>query len=449
MSIKILMPALSPTMEIGNLAKWLVKEGDKVNSGDIIAEIETDKATMELESIDEGIVAKILIAEGAQAVKVNSLLAVLAEDGEEIEQVIAELDAPTAAVNTATKAEAPANNATTGTEAKPLTDTIEKTNKEVTVTVNNNDKLVNNHSGKIFASPLARRLAKEYGLELSAIQATGPKGRIIKVDVENARNQATMSNNIPLATASEKDILSLFDPENYNIIPHDNMRKTIAKRLLESKLTVPHFYLTIDCELDKLLSLRQEINADAPIIATEKGNVPAYKISVNDMVLRAVALSLRDLPAANVSWLDSGMIHHKHVDIGVAVSIEGGLITPIIRKAEEKNLIVISKEMQDLAKRARDRKLKPQEYQGGTTSVSNLGMFGVKQFSAIVNPPQSTIFAIGAGEKRPIIKNDSIAIANIMSVTISSDHRSVDGALAAELAKIFKGYIEKPLSLLL
>jgi pyruvate dehydrogenase E2 component (dihydrolipoamide acetyltransferase) len=240
----------------------------------------------------------------------------------------------------------------------------------------------------------------------------------------------------------------MFEEGSYELVPHDGMRKTIARRLMESKLTVPHFYLTIDCELDALLALRAQLNAAAPVIKTEKGEVPAYKLSVNDLVIKATALALRDIPEANVSWTDAGMVKHKHSDVGVAVSIPGGLITPIVRGAETKALSAISNEMKDLAKRARDRKLKPSEYQGGTTSVSNLGMFGVKDFAAIINPPHATIFAVGAGEQRAVVKNGELAVANVMSVTLSTDHRAVDGALAAELAKVFKNYIENPLSLL-
>lgn len=439
MAIQILMPALSPTMEEGTLSKWLVKEGDKVNSGDILAEIETDKATMEFEAIDEGIVAKILVQAGSQGVKVNSVLAILAQEGEKLEN-ISNVDTKTSAVSS---------------------DAVEKTTvenpvkQEPAVTTSAAAAALSSvssgaaNANKIFASPLARRIAKDNGLALENIKGTGPNGRIVKADVELALKQPKSVSKAVSLGVSDDEILSLYEAQNYELVPHDGMRKTIAKRLLESKLTVPHFYLTIDCNLDNLLALRQEINAAAPVTGSDKDAKPAYKVSVNDMVLRAVALSLRDLPAANVSWLEHSMIQHKHVDVGVAVAIEGGLITPILRAAETKSLVEISQEVKSLVKRARERKLKPMEYQGGTTSVSNLGMFGVKNFSAIVNPPQSTIFAIGAGEKRPVIVDNKVEVSTVMSVTISSDHRSVDGALAAELAQIFKGYIEKPLSLLL
>lgn len=448
MAIKITMPALSPTMEEGNLAKWLVKEGDKVSAGDVIAEIETDKATMEVEAVDEGIVAKLVVPAGTESVKVNALIAVLAEDGEDVAEAAkaasgdapaaapkAEAAAPVAATTPAPVAAAPA--ATPAPAAAPAP--VAK-------------------GERLFASPLARRVAKDAGVELAAVSGTGPHGRIIRKDVEAAiasgvktAAKPAASATAPLAAvsgASDEATLKMFEEGSYELVPHDGMRKTIARRLMESKLTVPHFYLTIDCELDALLALRSQLNAAAPMIKTEKGEVPAYKLSVNDLVIKATALALRDIPEANVSWTDAGMVKHKHADVGVAVSIPGGLITPIVRGAETKALSAISNEMKDLAKRARDRKLKPSEYQGGTTSVSNLGMFGVKDFAAIINPPHATIFAVGAGEQRAVVKNGELAVATVMSVTLSTDHRAVDGALAAELAKVFKNYIENPLGML-
>ena len=448
MAIKITMPALSPTMEEGNLAKWLVKEGDKVSAGDVIAEIETDKATMEVEAVDEGIVAKLVVAGGTEGVKVNALIAVLAEDGEDVAEAAkaASGDAPAAAP----KAEAAPAAAPAPVAAAPVA-TPAAAPAPVAAPAAKGERL--------FASPLARRIAKEAGVELSAVSGTGPHGRIVRKDVEaaiasgvKAPAAATPSAAAPQAAvasgASDEATLKMFEEGSYELVPHDGMRKTIARRLMESKLTVPHFYLTIDCELDALLALRAQLNAAAPVIKTEKGEVPAYKLSVNDLVIKATALALRDIPEANVSWTDAGMVKHKHSDVGVAVSIPGGLITPIVRGAETKALSAISNEMKDLAKRARDRKLKPSEYQGGTTSVSNLGMFGVKDFAAIINPPHATIFAVGAGEQRAVVKNGELAVANVMSVTLSTDHRAVDGALAAELAKVFKNYIENPLSLL-
>ncbi|MBX8824985.1 pyruvate dehydrogenase complex dihydrolipoamide acetyltransferase [Ochrobactrum sp. SFR4] len=450
MAIKITMPALSPTMEEGNLAKWLVKEGDKVSAGDVIAEIETDKATMEVEAVDEGIVAKLVVAGGTEGVKVNALIAVLAEDGEDVAEAAkaASGDAPAAAPKA--EAAAPVSASAPAAPAPAATPAPAAAPAPVAAPVTKGERL--------FASPLARRVAKDAGVELAAVSGTGPHGRIIRKDVEAAIASGVKAPAKPVASAaapqvavsgaSDEATLKMFEEGSYELVPHDGMRKVIARRLMESKLTVPHFYLTIDCELDALLALRSQLNAAAPMIKTEKGEVPAYKLSVNDLVIKATALALRDIPEANVSWTDAGMVKHKHADVGVAVSIPGGLITPIVRGAETKALSAISNEMKDLAKRARDRKLKPTEYQGGTTSVSNLGMFGVKDFAAIINPPHATIFAVGAGEQRAVVKNGELAVATVMSVTLSTDHRAVDGALAAELAKVFKNYIENPLGML-
>lgn len=435
MPIDILMPALSPTMEEGNLAKWHVKEGDSVSSGDVIAEIETDKATMEVESIDEGTVGKILVQEGAEGVKVNALIAVLLEEGEDASAISDAPATPKAAAAPDTKAEpeaasSPAPAATTSAPVAP--------------------------SGtKVFSSPLARRIAKENGLDISTIAGSGPHNRVIKKDVENAiaggakSAPAAAPASAPKAAApsgmSDDAVLKLYDDDSYELIPHDGMRKTIAARLTEAKQTIPHFYLTIDCQLDELLALRSQLNAAAPKDGEGK---PAYKISVNDMVIKAHALALRAVPEANVSWSAGGMLQHKHADIGVAVSIPGGLITPIIRRAEEKSLSTISNEMKDLAKRAKDRKLQPQEYQGGTSAVSNLGMFGVKDFAAIVNPPHGSILAVGAGTQQAVVKDGAVVPATVMSVTLSTDHRAVDGALGAQLMLAFKGFIENPMSML-
>lgn len=436
MPIDILMPALSPTMEEGNLAKWHVKEGDTVSSGDVIAEIETDKATMEVEAVDEGTVGKIFIEEGAQAVKVNERIAVLLEEGEDASAISdTPAVAPAAApVEEAPKAADPAPAAAATPAAAPAASS----------------------GTRVFSSPLARRIAKDNGLDISAVTGTGPHGRVIKRDVEKALAEGTGKAPVAAAAApapasvapsgmSDNAVLKLFEEDSYELVPHDGMRKTIAKRLLEAKQTIPHFYLTVDCELDALLALRKQLNDAAPKDADGK---PAYKLSVNDMVIKAHALALNAVPEANVSWSDAGMLKHKHADVGVAVSIPGGLITPIIRRAEEKALSIISNEMKDLAKRARDRKLQPQEYQGGTTAVSNLGMFGVKDFAAIVNPPHASILAVGAGTQQPVIKDGAVAVATVMSVTLSTDHRAVDGALGAELAAAFKGYIENPMSML-
>ncbi len=449
MPINITMPALSPTMEEGNLSKWLVKEGDKVASGDVIAEIETDKATMEVEAVDEGTIAKIVVPAGTEGVKVNALIAVLAEEGEDVAEAAKGAGA-------APKAEAKAEVAKE--ELKPAAEV----KKEVAAPASAKAEQpaaatpAANEGERVFASPLARRIAKESGIDISAVKGTGPRGRIVQRDVKAAIASGSAKAGAPKADAaapaakpmSDDAILKLFEEGSYEIVPHDGMRKTIARRLVESKQTVPHFYLTIDCELDALLALRSQINAAAPVVKTEKGETPAYKLSVNDMVIKATALALRDVPEANVSWTEGGMVKHKRSDVGVAVSIPGGLITPIVRHAEAKTLSAISNEMKDLAKRARDRKLKPEEYQGGSTSVSNLGMFGVKDFAAIINPPHATIFAIGAGEERVVVKNGEMKVATVMSVTLSTDHRAVDGALAAELAQAFKRHIENPMGML-
>ncbi|QND52827.1 pyruvate dehydrogenase complex dihydrolipoamide acetyltransferase [Phyllobacterium sp. 628] len=454
MPINITMPALSPTMEEGNLAKWLVKEGDKVGPGDVIAEIETDKATMEVEAVDEGTVAKIVVPAGTEGVKVNALIAILAAEGEDVgaaakgggDAAPAKAEAaPAAATAEAPKADAPKE------EKKP----------EAAPAPAVTPAAAPAQSGdRPFSSPLARRIAKDAGIDLSGVTGSGPHGRVIKKDVEAAISGGGAKEATPAAAAStsapasapkpmsDDTVLKLFEQGSYELVPHDGMRKTIAKRLLEAKSTVPHFYLTVDCELDALLALRAQINAASPMRKTEKGDVPAYKLSVNDMIIKAMALALRDVPDANVSWTEANMVKHKHSDVGVAVSIPGGLITPIIRKAEEKTLSTISNEMKDLAKRARDRKLKPEEYQGGTTAVSNLGMFGVKDFAAIINPPHATILAIGAGEERAVVKKGEIKVATVMSVTLSTDHRAVDGALGAELAQAFKRHIENPMGML-
>ena len=453
MPIKITMPALSPTMEEGNLSKWLVKEGDKVTSGDVIAEIETDKATMEVEAVDEGVVAKLVVPAGTEGVKVNALIAILAEDGEDVAEA-AKSAAGSGAAAPAPKAEAAKEEQKK--EAAPAAATPAPAKAEQPAAAPAANKSTENKGERVFASPLARRIAKDAGVDVAAVKGTGPHGRVVQRDVEAAIQSggAKAASAAPQAAASapkpqsDDAILKLFEEGTYEIVPHDGMRKTIARRLVESKQTVPHFYLTIDCELDALLALRSQINSAAPLIKTEKGEVPAYKLSVNDLVIKAVALALRDIPEANVSWTEGGMIKHKRADVGVAVSIPGGLITPIVRQSESKTLSAISNEMKDLAKRARDRKLKPDEYQGGSTSVSNLGMFGVKDFAAIINPPHATIFAIGAGEQRAVVKNGEIKVATVMSVTLSTDHRAVDGALAAELAQAFKRHIENPMGML-
>lgn len=456
MSINITMPALSPTMEEGKLAKWLVKEGDQVRSGDIIAEIETDKATMEVEAVDEGTVAKIVVPEGTEGVKVNAVIAILSAEGEDASAATAEAPkAAEAAAPVATEVKSPAGD-------KPAAAPAQAAPAPAAVSAVSATPASSGADGRrVFSSPLARRIAKEAGLDIAQIQGSGPQGRVIKADVEKAIASGTgkaapaaavggaTAGASPAAAApkgmSDEAVLKLFEEGSYELVPHDGMRKTIARRLTESKQTIPHFYVSVDCELDALLSLRAQLNDAAP----RKDDRPAYKISVNDMVIKAFALALRDVPDANVSWTENAMVKHKHSDVGVAVAIPGGLITPIIRKAELKTLSVISTEMKDLGKRAKERKLKPEEYQGGTTSVSNMGMMGVKNFAAVINPPHATILAVGAGEERVIVKNKQMVIANMMTVTLSTDHRCVDGALGAELLAAFKRYIENPIAMLI
>nr|WP_325262642.1 pyruvate dehydrogenase complex dihydrolipoamide acetyltransferase [uncultured Rhizobium sp.] len=464
MPINITMPALSPTMEEGNLAKWLVKEGDTVKSGDVIAEIETDKATMEVEAVDEGVVAKLVVPAGTEGVKVNALIAILAVDGEDVSAAASGGEAPKAE---APKAEAPKAEAAPAEKAseapkseassdKPLTDAAPAPSTPAPKA----------EDGKrVFSSPLARRMAKEAGLDLTGVTGTGPHGRVVKADIEKAAASggakaapsATTPSTAGSAQAaaapmakgpSDDNIMKLFAEGSYELLPHDGMRKTIASRLTESTQTVPSYFVSMDCELDAMLKLRAEINASAPVKKTEKGEVPAFKLSVNDFIIKAMALALRDVPMANASWTSSARVLHKHADVGVAVSIPDGLITPIVRKAETKTLSVISNEVKDLAKRARDKKLKPEEYQGGTTSVSNLGMFGVSNFTSIINLPQASIVSIGAGVEKPIVRGGKLEVGTVMTATFAFDHRVIDGALGAELASAFKRYIESPMGML-
>jgi pyruvate dehydrogenase E2 component (dihydrolipoamide acetyltransferase) len=448
MPINILMPALSPTMEKGNLAKWLKKEGDKVKSGDVIAEIETDKATMEVEAVDEGTIAKIVVPEGTQDVAVNDVIAVLAGDGEDVKAAGAGAASPPPK---AAEAPAPKPAATAAPDATPVPKPAASASAPAPQTAAPASQ-ANGHA-RIFSSPLARRLAKEAGIELARINGSGPHGRIVARDVEGARSgqglkapAAAPAGAPALAPSmSDQQIRALFEEGSYVVVPHDGMRRTIAQRLTASVQTVPHFYLTMDCDIGKLLEAREEINAAAP---KDKEKKPLYKLSVNDFVIKAMAIALQRIPDCNVSWTESGMLKHKHSDIGVAVAMPGGLITPIIRKAETKSLSTISGEMKDFAARARARKLKPEEYQGGTTAVSNLGMYGIKDFTAVINPPHATILAVGASEERPVVRNGKIEIAHIMSVTLSCDHRAVDGALGAELIGEFKRLIENPVMMM-
>jgi pyruvate dehydrogenase E2 component (dihydrolipoamide acetyltransferase) len=453
MPINILMPALSPTMEKGNLAKWLKKEGDKVQSGDVIAEIETDKATMEVEAVDEGTIAKILVPEGTADVPVNDVIAILAGEGEDVKAAAASSGAKAEAQSAPSPQPSPQREEGVGGAAASAS--VVKTE---TPNAAPSPAQSDGHT-RIFSSPLARRLARDAGIELSRVNGTGPHGRIIARDIEAAKSGQGLE--APAAAAapagappaapsiapsmSDQQVRALFEEGSYEVVPHDGMRRTIAQRLTQSAQTIPHFYLTMDCNLDRLLALREQANAAAP---KDKEGKPAYKLSVNDFVVKAMAVALQRVPDANVSWTDSGMLKHKHSDIGVAVAMPGGLITPIVRKAEALTLSVISNQMKDFAARARNRKLKPEEYQGGTSAVSNLGMFGIKDFTAVINPPHATILAVGTGEERAIVRDGKVEVATLMSVTLSCDHRAVDGALGAELLGAFRQLIENPMTMM-
>ena len=424
MPVNVLMPALSPTMEKGKLAKWLKKEGDKIKSGDVLAEIETDKATMEIEAVDEGTLGKIMVAEGTDDVAVNTPIAVILGDGEKPGDVPATKAPPAAkAEPVADKSPAPV------AASKPATSTSQSSGPK----------------DRIFASPLAKRLAREKGIDLAALKGSGPHGRIVSKDVENAKPGTASSKPVaPVALAkgaSDDQVLKLFEQGAYELVPHDGMRKTIARRLTESKQTIPHFYVSVDVTLDHLLELRERLNLQAP---KDKDGKHVWKVSVNDFIIKAMAMALVKIPDANVSWTENAMVKHKHADIGVAVSIPGGLITPIVRKAETKGLSQISNEMKDYAKRARDRKLKPEEYTGGSAAISNMGMMNVKNFAAIVNPPHASILAIGTGERRPVVRGHEIVIEQQMTITLSTDHRCIDGALGAEFIGAIKAYLEEP-----
>jgi pyruvate dehydrogenase E2 component (dihydrolipoyllysine-residue acetyltransferase) len=454
MPTQVLMPALSPTMEEGKLAKWLVKEGQDVKAGDVIAEIETDKATMEVEAVDEGKVGELLVAEGTEGVKVNTPIAVLLAEGESAGAAPApkaQPSQPAARPDPASRPAAEESAAGAAPAAAPAPAEPPAPRRPARAAAPNG-------RGRILASPLARRLAKEAGLDLAALTGSGPHGRIIKSDVETAaRNGAAAAapgtgtavtarpapGVVPPPAMPDAQILALYEKGSYELIPHDNMRKVIAQRLTLSKQTIPHFRLTVDCNIDDLLKARERMNAASP-----KDGPRAYKLSVNDFVIKALALALAQVPAANVTWTDGGTLRHKYSDIGVAVAIEGGLFTPIIRHAELKSLSEISNEMRDLAERARKRRLAPHEYQGGTTSISNLGMYGIRSFDAVINPPHATILAVGTGEKRAIVVGDSVKVATLMSCTMSCDHRVVDGAVGAELLNAFKSLIEDPVRML-
>ena len=476
MATNILMPALSPTMEEGKLAKWLVKEGDTVKSGDILAEIETDKATMEFEAVDEGKIGKILVPDGTEGVKVNEPIAVLLGEGEKADAVppASDIHSAMASIKDAVSKE------TGGAKPAPKQDVKAQPNRSPLV---GEPKSRSDFGGgdvaassprpeapkgastlpqgegdkdRVFASPLARRIAAQKGVELSAVQGSGPRGRIVKSDVEGAQPGAAKAPAVkpaPDADAPSRgeflsgiaplpDARLFYKPDEHEVVPHDSMRKTIAKRLTSAKTLIPHFYLTIDCNIDELMAMRAKLNAQSP---KENG----YKLSVNDFIVKASALSLMRVPEVNASWTETAILRHKHADVGVAVALDFGLITPIVFKAEGKGLVVISNEIKSLAERAKNKKLKPSEYEGGGFSVSNLGMYGIREFTAVINPPQAAILAVGAGEMRPIVKDGVLKTATIMTVTLSCDHRVIDGATGARFLQAFKGFIEEPSSMLL
>ncbi len=436
----ILMPALSPTMEEGVLAKWNIKAGDTVSAGDVIAEIETDKATMEVEAVDEGVVDAILVPAGTEGVKVNTPIARLKGEGEG-EAAPPKSEAPSAETKTAAPEKSNDVEVAREEAAQPrASNPIEP----VQASRANAAPVRKSDEARMFASPLARRIAEQKGVDLSAIKGSGPHGRIVKADVEGAKPGAAPAATRPQAVAEPRQVLSLeqmgITAGSYDIMPLDGMGKTIARRMTDSFRDIPHFPLTIDLEIDRLLDARVRINA-----ALEKQGV---KVSVNDIVIKAVALALKANPDANASYTPDGIAMHHHADIAVAVALEHGLITPIVREAENRSLAEISKAMKDLAERARSRKLKPEEYQGGTFSVSNLGMMGIKSFASIINEPQGCILSVGAGEKRPVVRNDQLAIATVMTVTLTCDHRVVDGAIGSRFLQSFKGFIEDPVTML-
>jgi pyruvate dehydrogenase E2 component (dihydrolipoamide acetyltransferase) len=430
MPTEILMPALSPTMEEGTLAKWLVKEGDTVAAGDILAEIETDKATMEFEAVDEGVIGKILVPAGTEGVKVNAPIAVLLEDGESASDIAAPKAAAAPTAAPAAAPAAPAAAAAAPAPAAPKAATGER----------------------IFASPLARRIAAQKGLDLAAVPGSGPHGRIVKADVEgaSAAPKAAAPAAAPAAAAtpaaaptgpSTDIVLKTYEGRPFTEVKLDGMRKTIATRLSEAKQTVPHFYLRRDIELDALMAFRAQLNAGL--------EARGVKLSVNDFVIKACALALQQVPAANAAWAGDRVLQFEKSDVAVAVAIEGGLFTPVLRDSETKTLSALSTEMKDLAARARNRKLAPHEYQGGSFAISNLGMFGIDNFDAIINPPHAAILAVGAGVKKPVVKADgSVGVATVMSVTLSVDHRVIDGALGANLLQAIKDNLENPIAML-
>ncbi len=476
MPTPILMPRLSPTMEEGKLAKWHVKEGDTVRSGDVVAEVETDKATMEVEAAEDGVIGELLLAEGTEHVPVNHAIALLLTEDEgtssfETRPAAAPQDEDRARATTSVphpEEDAPAS----VPKGEARDQSAEQVLNQIAAQIRQNGR--NGEVERVFASPLARRLAREFGLALETLNGSGPHGRIVKKDVEQAARDAMRpAETVEPAEAeaeafepaqeprpqelmkpepasgprglSDSQVLALYDPGSYEIVPHDTMRRFIAERLTLSKQTIPHFYLAIDCQLDALLAARARLNALAP-----QEGPRAFKLSVNDFIIKALAMALQSVPAANATWTEAGLLRHRASDIAVAVALEGGgLHTPVIRDAEVKSLSEISNEMRDLAARARSKRLAPHEYQGGSTTISNLGMYGIDRFDAVINPPQASILAVGRAEKRPVVKDDALKIATMMSVTLSVDHRVIDGALGAELLAAFKAYLEDPVTMLM
>jgi pyruvate dehydrogenase E2 component (dihydrolipoyllysine-residue acetyltransferase) len=462
MSMEILMPRLSPTMEEGKIAKWHVKEGDAVRSGDVVAEVETDKATMEVEAAEDGVIGKLLLAEGTEHVPVNHPIALLETDDDMGE--VSRQSPPSERVagdgGLTAQPSAHRGEGAFGTE---------QVLNQIAAQIRRNGR--NGNDQRIFASPLARRLAREIGLELKTLNGSGPHGRIVGKDVEQAsRDSARRPEKAPPAEPaaaarppdsgrqelarregapkprglSDNQVLAMYEPRSYEIVPLDTMRRLIAERLTLSKQTIPHFYLAIDCQLDALLAAQARLNALAP-----QEGPRAFKLSLNDFIIKALAMALQTVPAANATWTEQGLLRHRASDIAVAVALEGGgLHTPVIRNAEVKSLSEVSNEMRDLAARARSKRLAPHEYQGGSTTISNLGMYGIDRFDAVINPPQASIMAVGRAEKRPVVKDDALKIATMMSVTLSVDHRVIDGALGAELLAAFKAYIEDPVTML-
>jgi pyruvate dehydrogenase E2 component (dihydrolipoamide acetyltransferase) len=468
MSINITMPALSPTMEEGKLAKWHVKEGDSVSSGDVIAEIETDKATMEVEAVDEGKIGKIVVPEGTENVKVNAVIAVLLTEGESAPAAApAAAPPPAPAPKAAEVPKTPANDAgatmrentatqsaTGGSTAPPFkpADVNAVIAKGIDTARAN---IANTNGARVFASPLAKRLAKEAGIEIGAINGSGPRGRVVKSDVEAAKSGKTPLKAAPAAAPAsggaaiaggmtKQQVMALYPEGSYEVVANDGMRKTVAARLTEAKQTIPHFYLTLDCNIDALMAAREQINAAAPM----KDGKPTYKLSVNDFVIKAWALALQRVPKANATWAVDSILYHKASDVAVAVAVPGGLFTPVVKSADTKTLKQISEEVKDLAGRARNKKLAPHEYQGGSSAVSNLGMYGITNFAAVINPPHGTILAVGVGEERVYARKGEVKVGQFMTVTLSCDHRSVDGALGAELLAAFKVLIETPVMML-